>query len=361
MRKSIPLFFPLLAASFLAACGSSDAESAGPKTEAAWQAEVTTGMHDALLVEIVALHDAAAALCADAPTGHGWDATGDAAAISAMRTDWEKARTAYEHVEGALAPLFPDVDFAIDARYDDFLTMLNGAGDPDPFDGEGVTGMHAIERILYADVTPPRVVELESTLAGYAAARVPESAAEADAFKTKLCAKLVSDVGSLRDQWGPVHIDLAGAYQGLISLMNEQVEKVNKASSGEEESRYAQRTMADLRDNLAGTRAVYGVFRPWIASKEATGARRSGAAVDAAIGEKMDHLAATYGEVAGAAIPEPPASWSAESPSEADLATPFGKLWTEVHATAGATSEGSIVQDMNEAAALLGFPGFVEE
>ena len=44
--------------------------------------------------------------------------------------------------------------------------------------------------------------------------------------------------------------------------MNEQREKVVKASTAtEEESRYAQRTMADIRDNLAGTKNAYALFQ----------------------------------------------------------------------------------------------------
>ena len=49
-------------------------------------------------------------------------------AIAAMTAAWVRARTAYEHIEGALAPLFPDLDAAIDARYDDFLDGARGAG-----------------------------------------------------------------------------------------------------------------------------------------------------------------------------------------------------------------------------------------
>jgi iron uptake system component EfeO len=68
--------------------------------------------------------------------------TGDE--LAAMKTAWRKTRVAYEHIEGALAPIFPDVDFAIDARYDDYLSELGPTADADPFDGEGVTGMHGI-------------------------------------------------------------------------------------------------------------------------------------------------------------------------------------------------------------------------
>src|SRR5881628_2638432 len=63
----------------------------------------------------------------------------DAEAITAMREAWKRARTAYEHVEGAVVSLFPGVDVALDARYEEMLAKLGPAGDPDPFDGRGVT------------------------------------------------------------------------------------------------------------------------------------------------------------------------------------------------------------------------------
>src|SRR5262252_4824671 len=128
-------------------CGDSPKQM---KTDAERRAEVTTGMHGSIAADIADLVAGTKELQAAAPTGHGWGA-GDATAIAAMKAAWKKCRVAYEHIEGALAPLFPDIDFAIDARYDDQLAALDAAGDADAFDGEGVTGMHAIERVLYAD------------------------------------------------------------------------------------------------------------------------------------------------------------------------------------------------------------------
>ncbi len=58
---------------------------------------------------------------APTPTGRGWDTTLDATAIANMKLTWIRCRTSYEHIEGALAPIFPDIDISIDARYDDFL------------------------------------------------------------------------------------------------------------------------------------------------------------------------------------------------------------------------------------------------
>jgi iron uptake system component EfeO len=319
------------------------------------------GLHDAYLGELHTLVSAAQDLqrAAPLPPDRGWDAKKDAAAIAAMKEAWIRARTAYESVEGALAPLFPDIDISIDARYDDFLAELGPEGDKDLFDDKGVTGMHAIERILYSDVTPQRVITFEATLPGYVPAAFPATAAEAAEFESKLCGKLIADADELLSQWTPADIDAAVAFQGLISLMNEQREKVQKASSNEEESRYSQRTMADLRDNLAGTKVAYSFFSPWLTSKVNHGAAPlDGRTIDGKIEEGFGKLDAAYLRIHGASVPVPPASWSAESPSAADLETPFGELYTVVNAAVDPTLDGSVGAEMNDAATVLGFPTF---
>jgi|GEM_PF-356023 len=340
----------------------SGSDGGAPTTDAQYSAAVVGGMHDSLLHDLQTLHQAAVDLqaAAPAPQGRGWSAADDAAAIASMRAAWTRARTAYERIEGALAPLFPDIDASIDARYDDFLTNLLGSGgDADLFDDAGVTGLHAVERIVYSDVTPQRVVDFEKVLPGYVAARFPATQDEAAAFKTKLCAKIVSDAQELLDQWTPAKIDVAIAFQGLVSLMNEQREKVNKAATNEEESRYSQRTMADIRDNLAGTTTIYAIFEPWIVSKTSeSDPTKDGRAADAKITAGFKALESAYAEVSSDAIPEPPPTWSSLDPSQADLATPFGKLYSHVRAAVDPDTEAGVVFQMNRAAAILGFPQF---
>jgi len=320
-------------------------------------------MQRSMRADLTALWAAAGDLQAAAPTppGRGWDATLDAAAIATMKAAWVRARTAYEHVEGATAPIFPDIDVAIDARYDDFLGAPGFAGDTDLFDDRGVTGMHAIERILYSDVTPQAVVDAERTLDGYVAAAFPATAAQAAEFKNQLAARLVTDAKALLDGWTPAKIEVADAFQGLIGLVNEQQEKVNKAATGEEESRYSQHTLADLRDNLVGTKTIYGLFRTWLRSKPASGALDSGAAIDDAVMSGFATLGAIYSATTGDAIPEPPASWDAGAPTPGDLATPFGMLYAAVHDAVDPSVAGSLVSKMNQGAMLLGIPGFVQE
>jgi iron uptake system component EfeO len=352
MRRRVCLGILLLAGVTASGCSS----SADGTSDASYRAEVTKGMHDSLALEIADWKKAAADLANFAPvtSGRGWDATQDAQAIANMKEAWKRVRVAYEHIEGVIAPLFPETDFVTDARYDDFLIELKGQGDDNAFDSEGVTGQHAIERILYADAIPPYVVEFESKLPGYKPARFPANETEASDFKNKLCARLISDIVGLESEWQPVKIDLSGAYTGLIALMNEQGEKVNKAATQEEESRYANRTLADLHANLEGTVEIYDLFQPWIVSK-------SGSANDKNIQSGFGQLRTAYGETPGEAIPQPPSTWSSIHPTPQDLATPFGKLFSAVREAVDPEKEGSIVQEMNNAAKLLGFEVFTPE
>lgn len=340
---------PLLVAAV--GCSSSPAE----KTDADYQKEIAEGMQTSIAVEIDAWLAAAKTLCAAAPSpqGRGWDPKLDAEAITAMKAAWRKARTSYEHIEGAVAPLFPELDAATDARYDDFLSEFGDAGDANLFDDQGVTGMHAVERILYSDSIPAEVAAFEKPLLGYVAASFPTNEAEAASFKAKLCVRLVTDITTLQEQWKPAKLDIGAAYQGLISLMNEQHEKVNKASTGQEESRYSRLTLADIHANLEGTETIYGLFQPWIQSKD------GGAAADKGITAGFEALHAAYDATPGDTLPSPPATWSA-SPSAADLATPFGKLFQAVSVAVDPTRDGSVVFEMNEAAGLIGLPGFTE-
>ena len=334
----------VLVAALLVACSSPD--DAEPDSK--YEARAVSGVHDGTLADIDELLDAVKELQAAAPTpaGRGWDAALDADAIAGMKTAWYRARSAYERSEGLIAPLFPDTDAAIDARYEDFLAA--SGSDDTPFDAQGVTGMHAIERILWADSTPGYVVELEKSLPGYVPAKMPSTEAEAKAFKAELCERLVTDVTTLRSGWQPLKLHVLIALQGLTSLMKEQREKVVKAASSEEESRYSQRTMVDLRDNLQGTRAAYAHFSPWVVAENA--------AADQRVSAGFGRLDAAYTAIVGDAFPAVPASWSSEEPSATDLATPFGALYTAVTDESNPANQGSLVSDMAAAAAVIGHP-----
>ncbi len=340
------LSFVLLTAA-LAACGDGGTDDAQYKTD------VVNGMHDSIAIELQKLVDASVALQAAAPTGHGWDMSTDATAITAMLDAWKQARVAYEHVEGATAPIFAGEDFTMDARYDDYMAALTPNGDQDLFDDQGAIGMHSIERIIYAPTIRPEVKEFEATLPGYKAAAWPTNATEADEFKNKLCARLITDARKLHDEWTPANIDIGLAFQGLVGLMNEQKEKVNLAATGEEESRYSNITLFDLHNNLAGTMTIYNIFQPWILSKKGN--------QNDMIETGFNHLDGLYSATTGDALPPVPTTWSSDAPSATDLATPFGKMWDGVHLAVDPTEDGSVVFEMNEVADVLGFPEFKEE
>jgi iron uptake system component EfeO len=339
---------PLLAATVLplAACGSS------PPTDAEFQSQVVANMNQLLLGKVRTLGQAAREMCeaAPVPLGRGWDAT-DQPAIDQMKNAWNGMRSAWESAEGVLASLFPDLDETLDTRYEEFLS--SPAGDRDLFDDQGFTGMHAIERILFAPMLHAAVVQKESTWPGYVAAVWPATQDQAAEFRNKLCMRTISDVQALEAGLTPGVIDLAIAFAGLTALMGEQKEKMHLAGDYVDESRYARRTLADLRANLAGTRDAYDLFVPWLNSKP------DGMAVHDEVVRAFDRLDQTYSSVYGDAVPEPPVGWNSDLPSVADQATDFGRLYVAVVQEVDATYTGSAVDAMNHVARVLGLPEFV--
>lgn len=281
------------------------------------------------------------------PDADGWNAAADRAAVTAMRQHWFLARAAYERIEGAVAILFPEGDYEIDARYDGFLANLPGHRDDDLFDGEGVTGMHAVERILWADEHPPVVLAFERGQPGYVPAAFPSTEAEATRFRDGLMARLVRDVTRMRDGFAPLALDPSSAFRGVIGSMREQAEKVDNAASGEEESRYARATLLDMRSNLTGASRTWLAFRPWVLS-------RGGVALAQRVDQKLTALRAQYDLPTGNSIPPVPEGYDPDMPSQSDRQTPFGALRDFVHSETDASLDGSLVFEMNAAADLLG-------
>jgi iron uptake system component EfeO len=326
-----------------AGCGKSD--------EGAHQARVEAEMKAWLLTNVKAWREASAELAARAPVaaGRGWDREADAASIQAMKLAWGKARAAYEVVEGAIAPIFPESDTATDARYDDYLLQLGAPGDPDAFDERGVTGMHGIERILWADTTPREVIEFEKNIPGYRPAAQPATEAEARAFKEKLAAQLVKDIAKLESDLKPLTLDISFAFRGLMDLAAEQLEKVDKASTGREESRYAMSTMRDLRANLEGCLAGYRLFRPWLLA-------RGGDEVDQRVQAAFERLRVAYDAVPGDAIPRPPESWSSIEPKAVHQSSEFGKLYFLLREETDPARAGSLSHELLAVAEVLELP-----
>jgi iron uptake system component EfeO len=301
--------------------------------------------------ELAKLTSAAEAIQKAAPAADddGWNAKSDASAVADMRKAWKEARTAYEHIEGSIAVLFNGLDVSTDERYDGFI---ESEPDQDLFDDEGVIGVHAIERILWSDSTPERVVKFEKALDGYKEAAFPETKADAEAFKSKLCARLVKDTKKMRDDFADLALDSTSAFRGMIGSVQEQSEKTTKAASGEDESRYAQNTLADMRANLDGARAVFSAFRPWIdeAGNDS-----------ASISKEFDAIDAAYKAVKGDALPEVPEHFNPDEPSADHLSSPYGKLWKLLGEKTDDTDPGSLVSIMGKAADKMGIPGLTDE
>lgn len=333
-----------------AGCGSDDTSGREPTTP---EEAATQGVKSYITKNLDGLHAAASSICSSAPTpdADGWSAETDGAAVNAMKDAWRKTRTHYERVEGAIAVLFPETDVAIDERYDGFLAS---GPDDDLFDDQGATGMHAIERILWADAIPENVAAFESELPGYVPAAFPANQAQAESFKNELCARLVADVDGMRVDFGPVALDPATAFRGVIGSMEEQIEKVTLAATAEEESRYSKETLADMRANLEGGKATYEAFREWLRSVG------GGADADAAIAAAFGRLDAHYATLEGSSIPPVPATWNPDAPSEADLETEYGKLYSMLQHEVDPDAEGSLVQTLSHAADLLGIPRLPE-
>jgi iron uptake system component EfeO len=292
--------------------------------------------------EVQNLVDAAKAIqkAAPAPDEDGWNAKDDAKAVEAMRAAWADARDAYEHVEGSIAILFGGLDVSTDERYDAFLEE---GPDDNLFDGEGVTGMHAIERILWAGEHPANVVAFEKALDGYQEAAFPKTEEEAEAFKTELAQRLVDDTNQMLVEFKPKALDASTAYWGVIGSMTEQLEKVTLAATAEDESRYAQRTLDDMRANLEGGEKVYAAFRDWVIED-------SGEETDEKIQAGFESISKAYSEIKGEAIPTPPADFDVDEPSKEDLATPYGKLYELLSTETDVENEDALIHVMSEAA-----------
>jgi iron uptake system component EfeO len=298
-----------------------------------------------ITTNLTALANAAVDLqaAAPAPDADGWNNTADKAAVDAMKAQWSKARAAYEHIEGAIAVLFPELDVSTDERYDGFI---EAEPDTNLFDGEGATGIHSIERILWAGETRPEVVAFEMGLPNYKAAAFPKTMQEADDFKNKLCVRLVTDLNKMKDEFAPLVLDPEASYRGVIGSVAEQIEKVTKAETGEEESRYANVTLADMRYNVEGGVATQKAFEPWLLSTP------NGAALNAKITAGFKRLSDALGT--GTQLPPVPPNWMAASPSPADLMTPFGVLYGILKKEADDKDADSLVSAMNLAADALG-------
>jgi iron uptake system component EfeO len=333
------------AAVILGACSETDPD-VSPEEQA------TLAVKTYVSEELAGLADAAERLrdAAPDPDDDGWNPEDDGDAVDAMKQAWAEARDHYERVEGAIAVLFPNLDVSTDERYDGFVAE---APDEDLFDGEGVTGMHALERILWADAHPDNVVDFESVLEGYVPASFPSNEREAEAFRDELAQRLVDDTATMRDDFDPLALDAATAFRGVVGSLEEQLEKVSLAATAEDESRYAQRTLDDMRANLEGGQATYMAFRDWVVD-------RAGMDVDLAIQGGFGAIEDAYADIGGSAIPAVPDGFNADDPRDDHLDTEYGELFSLLTEQADPSAPSTLVSAMLEAADAMGIPELPE-
>lgn len=324
-----------LLAALLLGCGDPEPSPSAPP-EPPPERETVERVKAYVDENVGALVEASERLCAAAPEdAEGWR---DEAALRRMRARWAEARDAYERVEGAIAILFPELDQRVDGRYEHTVEL---EPDAEPFDGVGFTGMHAIERILWADAISEEVRRFEQGLRGYVEPRLPATDEEAARFGDGLCARLLRDVRAMRDQLGPLALDHQTAWRGVQGSIEEQAEKVALHATGQDESRYAQRTLADMRANLEGGRAVLDAYEPLIeAHPEALGE-------SFAIQSHLRSLEAAYDDD-GDALPPVPEGFDPDAPSEAHLATPYGRLFSLIGHESDPAVEGSLARRLRD-------------
>lgn len=332
-----------------AACDNADDE---PAEAGDFETQATLSVKAVVDAQLAKLVKASEDLqkAAPEPDDDGWNEKDDAEAHKKMVAAWKQARTAYENVEGPIAVLFDGLDVSTDARYDAFIEE-NGP-DENLFDDENVIGMHAIERILWSGSTPNYVVKFEKALDGYKEAAFPKTKEEADDFKNKLCKRLVDDTKMMQENYASIALEVGTAFQGIVGSVQEQSEKTNLAATGEDESRYAQNTMADMRANLNGAREVYKAFKPWI---EDTKGDVEG------IEAGFKRLEDAYKGVEGDALPKAPDGFNPDEPKDEHVESPYGKLWKLLIDETDLENEESLVKLINDAAIGMGIEGLEEE
>src|ERR1041384_8226405 len=105
-NPAVRVVFSLAMAYMASACGR------GVDTDDDQRARIEREMKTMLIKRIETWERASRELkeSAPLPKGRGWDAQLDADAIARMKKAWHEGRVAYELVEGAIAPLFPESD-----------------------------------------------------------------------------------------------------------------------------------------------------------------------------------------------------------------------------------------------------------
>ncbi|WP_020108843.1 iron uptake system protein EfeO [Nocardia sp. 348MFTsu5.1] len=170
--------------------------------------------------------------------------------FEAAKSMFGQTRTFYERIE-PVAESFPDLDPAIDMRWDD---TEDGA---QPF-----TGFHRLERFLW----PPQVTDIgenpdDVTQADYDNAVATDNKAEAD----KAADALLADVNALKTEVDkPDFVFPTGSFvKGPQALIDE----IAATKVGGEEDRYSHTDLWDFAANVDGSETLIATMAPIISAK----------------------------------------------------------------------------------------------
>ena len=120
-------------------------------------------------------------------------------------------------------------------------------------------------------------------------------------------------------------------------------------ATGEDESRYSRRTLADMRANLSSGRAVLAAYAPMMEQSDEARALR------VTIEERFDALEEAYG-TEGDALPDVPEGFDPDEPTEAHLATPYGRLFALLATASDPFAEGSLAHLLRQAGDAMHIP-----
>lgn len=170
--------------------------------------------------------------------------------LDAARAQFGLTRTFYERIE-PVAESFPDLDPAIDMRWDD---TADGA---EPF-----TGFHRLERFLW----PPQQADVGEQPGDVA----PADMANAKATDTKqnidaVAAQLNTDVGRLRTEVNKP--DFTFETQSFVKGPQALVDEVAATKVGGEEDRYSHTDLFDFAANIDGSETLIADMQPIISAK----------------------------------------------------------------------------------------------
>ncbi|GAA1455984.1 iron uptake system protein EfeO [Williamsia maris] len=170
--------------------------------------------------------------------------------LDAARAQFGLTRTFYERIE-PVAESFPDLDPAIDMRWDDT------ADGTEPF-----TGFHRLERFLW----PPKQSDVGEQGSDVAAADL------ANAQKTdtkpeidKIAAQLNTDVGRLVTEVAKP--DFTFETQSFVKGPQALVDEIAATKVGGEEDRYSHTDLFDFAANIDGSETLIADLQPIISAK----------------------------------------------------------------------------------------------